>query len=131
MTTTASKPAAAGGSIAELLALLKDSDTCELKVTVPESDQRSAIRALGMDALDAEIRQVFFFDTPDLTLNSNGIVLRARRMQRGKKGDSIVKLRPVEPATLSSGLRRTEGFGVEVDAMPGGYVCSARLRRML
>jgi hypothetical protein len=131
MTTTVSPPAAGGGSTSELLALLKASDTCELKLTVPESDQRSAIRALGMDALDAEIRQVFFFDTPDLTLNTNGIVLRARRMQRGRKGDSVVKLRPVAPDALSRELRRTEGFGVEVDAMPGGYVCSARLRRML
>ena len=32
-----------------------------------------------MDVLDAQIRQVAFFDTPDLTLNKSGIVVRARR----------------------------------------------------
>jgi hypothetical protein len=129
MTTTVSAPAAAGGSVSELLDLVKASDTVELKVTVPETAQRSAIRALGMDPLDAEIRQVFFFDTPDLRLNAAGLVLRARRMQK-KGGDTIVKLRPVVPDALSRELRRTDGFGVEVDAMPGGYVCSARLRQM-
>jgi hypothetical protein len=129
MTTTVSPPAAAGGSVSEMLNLIKASDTVELKVTVPEVGQRSAIRALGMDPLDAEIRQVFFFDTPDLRLNAAGLVLRARRMQK-KGGDSIVKLRPVVPDALSRELRRTDGFGVEVDAMPGGYVCSARLRQM-
>ena len=45
-------------------ALVASADTVELKLTVPESNQRSAVRSLGMDPLDAEIRQVFFFDTP-------------------------------------------------------------------
>src|SRR5688500_13642992 len=30
-----------------------------------------------MDSLDAEIRQVYFFDTPDLRLNRQGVVVRA------------------------------------------------------
>jgi hypothetical protein len=54
-------------------------------------------------------------------------VVRARRMQ-GKGDDSVVKLRPVVPAELSKKLRRSPAFGVEVDAMPGGYVCSASLK---
>ena len=49
-----------------------------------------------MDPLEAQIRQVFFFDTPDLTLNEQGVVVRARRIQ-GKGDDSVVKLRPVVP----------------------------------
>jgi len=40
----------------------------------------------------------------------------------------VVKLRPVVPDALSSKLRADPGFGVEVDAMPGGFVCSGRLR---
>jgi hypothetical protein len=32
-----------------------------------------------MDALDAQIRQVLFFGTPDLALNRVGVVVRARR----------------------------------------------------
>jgi hypothetical protein len=54
-------------------------------------------------------------------------VVRARRVQ-GKGDDSVVKLRPVVPAELSDELRQTPGFNVEVDAMPGGYVCSGALK---
>jgi hypothetical protein len=36
----------------------------------------------------------------------------------------VVKLRPVVPGQLPDGVRAAETFGVEVDAMPGGYVCS-------
>ena len=50
----------------ELLALAKHSDSVELKLTIAESEQRSALLALRIDPLDAQIRQVFFFDTPDL-----------------------------------------------------------------
>ena len=49
-----------------------------------------------MDPLEAQIRQVFFFDTPDLALDKQGVVVRARRIQ-GKGDDSAVKLRPVVP----------------------------------
>ena len=99
----------------------------ELKLTVPTSDHQTAIGALHIDPLDAQIRQVFFFDTPDLSLSKAGVVVRARRVQ-GKGDDSVVKLRPVVPDQLSKKLRKTEGFGVEVDAMPGGYVCSASMK---
>jgi len=49
--------------LAELLDLIKESDSVELKLTVPEFHQRTTVVALGMDPLDAQIRQVFFFDT--------------------------------------------------------------------
>jgi hypothetical protein len=107
--------------------LLADSDSVELKLTVPDSDIRSTAVALGMDLLDAQLRQIFFFDTPALDLDRAGVVVRARRIQ-GKGGDSVVKLRPVVPAQLPDTLRGLEGFGVEVDAMPGGFVCSGRLK---
>jgi hypothetical protein len=97
---------------------------------VPEFDQRSAIVALGLDPLEAQIRQVFFFDTPDLALDKQGVVVRARRMQ-GKSDDSVVKLRPVVPGDLPEDLRRSGGFRVEVDALPGGFVCSATLKGSL
>jgi hypothetical protein len=107
----------------EFLALTKGADSVELKLTVPESDHRSAVRALGMDSLQAQIRQVFFFDTPDLKLNQHGVVVRARRVQN-KGDDTVVKLRPVVPEDLPPNLRKAPTFGVEVDAMPGGFVCS-------
>ncbi len=131
MTTTQSTPVALSDEqIAEMLDLLKDSDSVELKLTVPEHDQRSAAVALGLDPLDAQIRQVFFFDTPELELDKLGVVVRGRRIQ-GKGDDSVVKLRPVVPSELPAELRAATGFRVEVDALPGGFVCSGTLKRPL
>jgi hypothetical protein len=120
-------PSLTGEQLVELIALLPGVDSVELKLSVPEATRRSVIRNLGMDPLDAHIRQVAFFDTPDLTLSDHGLVIRARRIQR-RAGDSVVKLRPVVPDQLTPAMRQTPGFGVEVDAMPGGFVCSARLK---
>ena len=120
-------PAFSSDQIAKLLALIKDSDSVELKLTVPEAQQRSTVAALGMDPLTAQIRQVFFFDTPELALDKHGVVVRARRVQ-GKGDDSVVKLRPVVPAELPKELRKSAGFRVEVDALPGGFVCSGTLK---
>ena len=113
--------------LGELLDLVKGADSVELKLTLPEADQVSTIRALRLDPLEAQIRQVFFFDTPDLALNKLGVVPRARRIQ-GKAHDSVVKLRPIVPDELPADLRKSAGMVVEVDAMPGGYVCSASLK---
>jgi hypothetical protein len=125
--TSAVRPAFSDEEIARLIELMKGSDSVELKLTVPQSHQRSALGSLGMDPLEAQIRQVFFFDTPDLALNEQGLVVRARRMQV-KGGDSVVKLRPVVPSELPKGLRKSSNFRVEVDAMPSGFVCSGTLK---
>lgn len=111
---------------AELLALTREVDSVELKMTVPDSDRRAAVVALGMDALDAQIRQVYFFDTPDLRLDQHGVVVRARRAQR-QDDDSVVKLRPVTPGDVREAWT-SDNLGVEVDAMPGGFVCSASMK---
>jgi hypothetical protein len=117
--------------LAELLSAIGAADSVELKLTVPLSDRSRAGEALGVDPLDGEIRQVFFFDTPDLALNQRGLVVRARRVQR-KGDDSVVKLRPVVPEELPSEVRLSDNFGVEVDAMPGGaYVCSGSMKRAM
>lgn len=113
--------------IVEALGLLKGSDSVELKLTVPATDQRASIEALGLDPLGAQVRLVYFFDTPALALSRAGVVVRARRIAR-KGEDSVVKLRPVVPYELPTRLRAEPGFRVEVDAMPGGFVCSGRLR---
>jgi hypothetical protein len=114
----------------EVLELIKDADSVELKLTVPESEHRGTIAALGMDPLEAQIRQVYFFDTTELALNEAGVVARARRVQ-GKASDSAIKLRPVVPAELPEELRASRNLVVEVDAMPGGFVCSATLKDKL
>jgi hypothetical protein len=125
MPTTA--PTIASEDLPELLHLIEGADSVELKLTVSETEQRSAIEALGLDPLDAQIRQVFFFDTPDLALDGAGVVVRARRVQR-KGDDTVVKLRPVIPVQLPGHVRNAETFGVEVDAMPGGFVCSGSFK---
>ena len=111
----------------EMLALTSHADSVELKLTVPDSDRSATVTDLGMDPLDAQIRQVFFFDTPDLRLNKRGVVVRARRVQ-GRGDDSVVKLRPIVPEELPPSVRNAKTMVVEVDAMPGGYVCSASFK---
>jgi hypothetical protein len=114
----------------EMLALTSHADSMELKLTVPDSERRSTVDALGMDPLDAQIRQVFFFDTPDLRLNRQGVVVRARRVQ-GRGDDTVVKLRPIVPDELPPSVRKAKSMVVEVDVMPGGYVCSASFKGAL
>jgi len=113
--------------LAEMLKVMKGADSVELKLSVPDANTRSTVNALDMDPLDAEIRQVAFFDTPDLALNACGLVVRARRVQ-AKPGDSVVKLRPIVPAEVDPALRQSPSFGIEVDAMPGGFVCSGTMK---
>jgi hypothetical protein len=130
MATVETRPTLSDAEHVELVSLIEDSDSVELKLTVPDSELSSAINALGMDPLEAQIRQVVFFDTPDLALNRRGLVVRARRVQK-KGDDSVVKLRPVVPTELPGTVRKAPGFGVEVDAMPGGFVCSGSMKRTL
>src|SRR5207302_5553213 len=132
---TKERPARSDAKLQELIALIEGADSVELKLTLPDSDQRSTITALALDPLDAQIRQAFFFDTPDLTLNERGVVVRARRVQRKgarrvqRKGDdSVVKLRPVVPGDLPDDIRSSAAFGVEVDASPQGFVCSGSMK---
>jgi hypothetical protein len=127
MAIRAGIPALTDEQLRELVGLIEGADTVELKLTVPDEDRRSTVVALGMDPLDAYLRQVFFFDTPDLALDRAGVATRARRSQ-GRPDDAVVKLRPVDPGNLPAGQRATDNFGVEVDAMPGGYVCSASFK---
>jgi hypothetical protein len=127
MDSASQAPALTAEQLGELLPLLAGADSVELKLTVPDEHHRSTALALGMDVLDAQIRQVTFFDTPRLDLDAHGVVVRARRVQ-GSTGDTVIKLRPVEPAHLPEGLRKKKDFGVEVDAMPGGFVASGSMK---
>jgi hypothetical protein len=128
MTTT--QRAYTDETLPQLLTLIEGADSVELKVTVGEHEQAKAVDALGLDPLDAQIRQVYFFDTPDLALSSHGVVVRARRVQK-RRDDSVIKLRPVVPAELPKAVRQSAAFTVEVDALPGGFVCSGAMKQML
>jgi hypothetical protein len=113
--------------VAKILKLLKGSGSVELKVVVPMPTHRATIQSIGLDPVEAQPRQAYFFDTADFALNKAGVVVRARRIQGGR-ADTVVKLRPVDPSTVDRDLRRSESFKVELDAMPGGFVCSASLK---
>jgi hypothetical protein len=106
-------PALSDDALVEMLSLMKHSDSVELKLSVPESAQRSTVMALGLDPLEAQVRLVYFFDTPDLALERSGVVVRAR---------------PIVPSELSDDVRDSRFCMVEVDAMPGGHVCSASFK---
>ena len=108
----------------KILELTKGAKSIELKLSVPASDHRAAIASIGFDPVEAQPRQVYFFDTPDLALNRAGLIVRARRIQGGD-ADTVVKLRPVDPAMIDAELRRSDSFKIELDVMPGGFVCSA------
>lgn len=110
-----------------LLELFHDVDSVELKTSVPADEHRATISGLPLDPVEAEPRQVFFFDTPDLALNRTGVVVRARRMPGGG-ADTVIKLRPVVPAELPDSIRHSGSFKVEVDIVPGGFVCSGSLK---
>jgi hypothetical protein len=116
-----------GEQVIEMFKLVKGATSVELKLSVPVGVGRATVKSIGLDPVEAQPRQAFFFDTPDLALNKAGVVVRARRIQGGD-ADTVVKLRPVDPSTIDSDLRRSAAFKIEVDAMPGGYVCSASFK---
>lgn len=113
--------------LSQVMELLRDVDSVELKLTVPAGEHRATIAGLPIDPVEAEPRQVFFFDTPDLALNKAGVVVRARRVPGGG-ADTVVKLRPVVPAELPDDLRKSGSFKIEVDCLPGGFVCSGSMK---
>lgn len=102
----------------------------ELKLTVSEGGQQAALEALGVDPLDTRIRQVYFFDTPELALFGAGVVVRARRIQQ-EPDDAIVKLRPVVLSELPKEVRSSPAFSAELDGMPGAFVLSGTMKRKL
>src|SRR5262249_21502535 len=112
--------------MAKALGILKDAHSIELKLTVLDAERGSAVVQLDLDGLHGDLRQVIFFDTPDLRLNRAGIIVRARRARKG--GDAVIKLRPIVPRELPRRLRRSDHFFIEVDAMPGAFVCSGSLK---
>ena len=108
----------------QILELARKSKSIELKLSVPVTGHRATVAAIGLDPVEAQPRQVFFFDTSDLALQRAGLIVRARRFPGGR-ADTVIKRRPVDPATIDGDLKRSDSFKIELDVMPGGFVCSA------
>ena len=122
-------PALASMTRDQLLGMMSELSgvrSIELKLNVP-ADQRMSLRPLGIDPLQAKIRQVTFFDTPELTLFKNGLVVRARRTQSADD-DTVVKLRPAKPSELSPKVLASKNLKIEMDVTRTSYVVSASLK---
>ncbi|MCK9874648.1 CYTH domain-containing protein [Frankia sp. Ag45/Mut15] len=116
--------------LAKLLDLAAQVDRLELKLTVPPHAHEAVWDALDLTFPRTPTHRVYYLDTPDRALHRRGMILRVRRSSSGAD-DSVVKLRPVVPRGLPAQLRQRRDFVVEVDGMPGGYVCSGALKSRL
>ena len=108
--------------------LLLDSgiEEVEIKITVRANQEELVRTALRKSELEEERRKVYFFDTRELKLFDDGVVLRAR-VTRGGADDSTVKLRPVVPADIDRRWKQTDGFEIELDMVGEAPACSAKL----
>ena len=114
----------------QLLTLSRAADRVELKLTVPERSHGATRAALGVDFARVPSYRVYYLDTEDRTLYRHGVVVRVRSVKR-RPDDSVIKLRPVSPGGIPAALRQSKQFVVEVDGMPGSYVCSGALKAHL
>ena len=114
----------------QLLTLSREADRVELKLTVPGPARDATCAALGVDFARVRADRVYYLDTEDRTLDRQGVVVRVRSIAGGPD-DSVVKLRPVSPGAIPAALRHSTQFIVEVDAMPGSFVCSGALKARL
>jgi hypothetical protein len=109
----------------KLLHVIRNSKSIEIKVSVPMKEHQRIALSMGIDPVEAQPRHVYFYDTADQALNRAGVIVRARRIPGGI-ADTVIKVRPVDPAAVDAELKRSDDFKVEVDAMPDGkFVCSA------
>jgi hypothetical protein len=105
---------------------ISDMDACEIKVTIRPDQELRAERSMELDEDSADIRVIYFYDTPKLTLFDAGVALRAR-LVKGDDDDSTVKFRPVDAAKIPDEWKRVSGFKLEADCVGKRVVCSASL----
>ena len=101
-------------------------DTVEIKVTIRPDQELRAERSMEVNEDTADVRLIYFYDTPGLDLLEAGVALRAR-LVKGGADDSTVKFRPAEAATISKDWQRLKGFKLEADCVGDRVVCSASL----
>jgi uncharacterized protein YjbK len=99
----------------------------EIKITITGNDEERAYEALDIGNRDAVRREIYFFDTPELSLNKAGVVLRARAIEDDDH-DSVVKIRPVDPDKVGDQWDDIDGFKIEADAVGDKVVVSASFK---
>ena len=100
-------------------------DAVEIKVTIRPDQELQAERAMDLKEDTAEVRVIYFYDTPRLALFDAGVALRARLVK--DDDDSTVKFRPVEAPKISEEWKQLKGFKLEADCVGDLVVCSASL----
>jgi hypothetical protein len=98
----------------------------EMKITARVEDEDEVLAGARWADAEPESRQIFFFDTADLTLFDAGVVLRARLVHDGVD-DSTVKLRPVNPKELPQDWLTHPRLELEVDVVGKEFIYSAKL----
>ncbi|RJF93265.1 hypothetical protein [Sphingomonas cavernae] len=121
MSTTATPKASEGG-----VPTFAGMDAVEIKVTIRPDQELRAERAMQVDEDTADIRLIYFYETPNLDLFNAGIALRAR-LVKGDADDSTVKFRSAEMTSISPDWQRKEGFKLEADCVGDRAVFSASL----
>jgi len=104
-------------------------DAVEIKVTIRPDQELRAVRAMEVNEDTADIRLIYFYDTPDLDLFESGIALRAR-LVKGDDDDSTVKFRTEKRAEIAQEWQEMEGFKWEADCVGERAVFSASITQL-
>jgi hypothetical protein len=104
-------------------------EAVEIKVTIRPDQELRSTRVMELNEDTADVRVIYFYDTPKLELFNVGVALRAR-LVKGDDDDSTVKFRPVDAASISKEWRRQDGFKLEADCVGERIVCSSSLTVM-
>lgn len=104
-------------------------DAVEIKVTIRPDQELRAERAMEVNEDTADIRVIYFYDTPDLDLFEAGVALRAR-LVKGDDDDSTVKFRTEKEAKVSPEWRKLDGFKLEADCVGDRAVFSSSLTQL-
>ncbi|MEY9932698.1 hypothetical protein ABH926_007349 [Catenulispora sp. GP43] len=116
-----------GADLDRMFTLVREVGQVELKFTVADASFEAVRELLGLGA--ERVRNVYYLDTPDLTLRRHGVLVRVRGGER--PNDSVVKLRPINPDRVPAAMRRCDDFTVEVDVTPDSFICSGALKQRL
>ena len=127
-TTTDTRAAFSDAQLQELVGLIKDADSVELKLTVPEA--RPALDDRGARPRSAARRRsARCSSSTRLTWRSTSTASSCARGGRRRRATTRSSSCGRScPSSCREPLRRSPSFGVEVDASPGGFVCSGSLK---
>jgi hypothetical protein len=118
------QPIVSSERLARVIHLWRGDQRARFTLSTPDPDRRSAVMGLGLDLLDARLRQVHFFDTRDASFPRRGICVLLARTQRAAAGAGVT-LCPSVPEDV---LDPAHGLRIEIDATPGGYRWATAMR---